>query len=64
VGIANGDMRELLTRGVGLSNVNNRLLKLYGEAAKLKIDSAPGQGATVSFAVPLTHDAVRGASAT
>lgn len=55
VGIGSGEMRELLTRGVGLSNVNNRLTKLYGDAAKLKIDSAPGQGATVSFAVPLTE---------
>jgi K+-sensing histidine kinase KdpD len=55
VGIASGEMRDLLTRGVGLSNVNNRLTKLYGEAAKLKVDSAPGQGATVSFAVPLAE---------
>ncbi|HMY75639.1 MAG TPA: histidine kinase, partial [Blastocatellia bacterium] len=54
-GIAAEELRHLLTRGVGLSNVNNRLTKLYGEAAKLKIDSAPGQGATVSFAIPVSR---------
>lgn len=57
VGIAPVEMRDLLPRGVGLSNVNNRLTKLYGEAARLKIDSAPGQGTTASFAVPLRDTA-------
>ncbi|MDQ3012713.1 MAG: histidine kinase, partial [Acidobacteriota bacterium] len=53
VGIATNEMHDLLERGIGLSNVNRRLLKLYGEAAKLKVDSAPDQGTTVSFAIPL-----------
>ncbi len=55
VGIAPGEMLTLLERGVGLSNVNRRLIKLYGEPAKLKVDSAPDQGTTVSFAVPFTE---------
>ncbi len=55
VGIAPPEMDDLLTRGVGLSNVNSRLLRLYGSAARLHIDSAPGQGTTVSFAVPLAE---------
>jgi signal transduction histidine kinase len=55
VGIAATEMNDLLTRGVGLSNVNSRLLKLYGAQARLRIDSAPRQGTTVSFAVPVTE---------
>lgn len=52
-GIAPAEMNDLLTRGVGLSNVNSRLLRLYGASARLQVDSAPEQGTTVSFAVPL-----------
>lgn len=38
-------------QGVGISNVNKRLLKYYGEG--LKIVSNIGQGTTVLFSVPL-----------
>ncbi len=55
VGIPFAEMGNLLTRGVGLSNVNSRLMRLYGVAARLHIDSALEQGTTVSFAVPLTE---------
>lgn len=38
-------------QGVGVFNVNKRLLKYYGEG--LKIASAVGQGTTVLFSIPL-----------
>jgi sensor histidine kinase YesM len=38
--------------GIGMDNVNQRLTKLFGPASALRIDSAPGAGATVSFHVP------------
>jgi sensor histidine kinase YesM len=37
---------------VGLSNVNSRLIKLYGQSSRLRVDSAAGQGTTVSFSIP------------
>ena len=45
-------MGDLLNRGVGLSNVNSRLIKLYGQSSRLRVDSAAGQGTTVSFSIP------------
>ncbi len=52
-GIAPATLPQLFTRGVGLNNINERLSALYGEKSRLRIDSHPGQGATVSFAIPL-----------
>jgi signal transduction histidine kinase len=52
-GIAPSEMGDLLNRGVGLSNVNNRLVKLYGQSSRLRVDSAVGQGTTVSFSIPI-----------
>lgn len=39
--------------GLGLSNVNDRLVSLYGERYRLKIRSVPGRGTTVLVRVPL-----------
>ncbi len=52
-GLPSEPLPQLLTRGVGLSNINERLSALYGEQSGLRIDRSPGQGATVSFAIPL-----------
>jgi signal transduction histidine kinase len=52
-GIAPASLPQLFTRGVGLNNINERLSALYGAQSRLRIDSPPGQGATVSFAIPL-----------
>src|SRR5207237_9353582 len=42
-GIAASALRDLFSHGVGLSNVNERLIGLYGETARLHIDTMPGQ---------------------
>src|SRR5262245_36254418 len=52
-GLPEAPLPELFTRGVGLSNINERLSALYGAQSRLRIDSRPGKGATVSFAIPL-----------
>lgn len=52
-GLPEASLPQVFTRGVGLSNINERLSALYGEQSRLRIDSHPGQGATVSFAIPL-----------
>jgi len=38
--------------GIGLFNVNKRLLHSFGEAARLQIDSSPGQGSRFRFHIP------------
>ncbi len=53
VGIAPELLPAVLTQGVGLSNVNERLIGLFGKAARLRIDSSLGQGTTVAFTIPL-----------
>jgi len=52
-GLPAAPLPQLFTRGVGLSNINERLSALYGAQSRLRINSQPGQGATVSFAIPL-----------
>ena len=52
-GIAAARLPDVLTHGVGLSNVNERLLRLYGNTARLRLDSREGQGTTVAFTIPL-----------
>ncbi|ATW28803.1 sensor histidine kinase [Candidatus Formimonas warabiya] len=39
--------------GVGLSNVNERLIRLYGEAYALQIGSEPGVGTCVQLIIPI-----------
>jgi LytS/YehU family sensor histidine kinase len=38
--------------GIGMDNVNQRLIKLFGPASALRVESAPGRGTTVAFRVP------------
>ena len=38
--------------GIGMDNVNQRLVKLFGDESALAIESRVGEGATVSFRVP------------
>jgi len=58
VGIQAGD--RVFERGVGLRNVRERLLKLYGPGAEPALTTAPGQGTTVTIRIPL--DAQRSAA--
>ena len=54
-GIAPHDLPDLFSRGVGLSNVDSRLVGLYGPDARLNVQSEPGCGASVSFIIPLVR---------
>jgi len=49
------DKRRLT--GIGLSNVEQRLRLYYGEKAGFSIDSKPGEGTTILFHLPISHDA-------
>jgi two-component system LytT family sensor kinase len=52
IGIPEGEMANLLDRGVGVSNVNERLKVLFGSGHSMRIDSKPGRGTRVEIDVP------------
>jgi signal transduction histidine kinase len=56
VGINNRD--KIFERGVGLRNVRERLVKIYGPAAAPAVTTAPGEGTTVTIHIPLPHEGV------
>ena len=45
-------IRDQNSRSIGLTNLNRRLLLLYGEESQLTIQSEPGKGMTVTFVIP------------
>lgn len=45
-----------MSKGIGLSNVNQRLILSYGEAYGLAIRSAPDEGTTVTIRVPALQE--------
>jgi len=45
-------MATLLERGIGVSNVNERLKVLFGADYRMWIDSKPGQGTRIEIEVP------------
>jgi signal transduction histidine kinase len=47
-----------LSRGVGLRNVYDRLVQLYGERYAPRIDSTPGTGTTITVRVPPNGEAM------
>jgi two-component system LytT family sensor kinase len=52
LGISEERLEHARGRGIGLSNVNERLRTIYGAQCQLKLKSAPGQGMSVSFEIP------------
>lgn len=48
------DKRRLT--GIGLRNIRDRLQLYYGEDASFALTSAPGEGTTASFRLPVCHD--------
>jgi len=56
VGIQNG--ATLYERGVGLRNVRERLVKLYGDAYEPSISSTAGVGTTVTVRIPIRSDQI------
>jgi two-component system LytT family sensor kinase len=52
VGIPESKLATLLERGIGVSNVNERLKVLFGNEYRMWIDSQPGQGTRIQIEVP------------
>lgn len=52
-GLSENDPAQLFSRGLGLSNIRDRLTHLYGESQKLSIANRSSGGAEVTLRVPL-----------
>lgn len=62
IGIAADKLRQVMafcSDGIGLKNVNNRLVSLYGDRYKLHIDSKEGEGTRVIVRIPCSEVSVR-----
>jgi two-component system LytT family sensor kinase len=52
LGMTADQLEHALGEGIGLSNVNERLRTIYGNKYALRLQSAPGQGTSVSIEIP------------
>lgn len=52
VGIPESKLANLLERGIGVSNVSERLKVLFGTDYRMWIDSSPGRGTRIEIEVP------------
>jgi two-component system, LytTR family, sensor kinase len=52
LGMTEERLREALTGGIGLSNVNERLRTIYGAACSLRLASVTGRGTRVGIEIP------------
>ena len=52
VGIAEAKLAKMLEKGIGVSNVNERLKVLFGADYRMWIDSQPGKGTRIEIDVP------------
>jgi two-component system LytT family sensor kinase len=55
VGIPESKLATLLDRGIGVSNVNERLKVLFGNEYRMWIDSRPGLGTRIQIEAPELH---------
>ena len=55
VGIPEADLAGILNKGIGVSNVKERLKVLYNQDYRMLIDSQPGRGTRIEIEVPGTH---------
>jgi sensor histidine kinase YesM len=54
-GVGLRDDRSIFEHGVGLRNVRDRLLRLYGAGYAPQVVSRPGDGTTVTLRIPLAQ---------
>jgi two-component system LytT family sensor kinase len=55
VGIPEAELAGILNKGIGVSNVKERLKVLYNQDYRMLIDSQPGRGTRIEIEVPGTH---------
>jgi signal transduction histidine kinase len=54
-GVGVRDERSMFDQGVGLRNVRDRLLRLYGTGYAPEVSSRPGDGTTVTLRIPVAQ---------
>jgi two-component system LytT family sensor kinase len=54
VGISEAELAQIFTRGIGVSNVKERLKVLYNQDYRMLIDSQAGRGTRIDIQVPET----------
>jgi sensor histidine kinase YesM len=52
VGIPEAELSNILNKGIGVSNVKERLKVLYNQDYRMLIDSQPGRGTRIEIEVP------------
>ena len=52
MGIPDAELAGILNKGIGVSNVKERLKVLYNQDYRMLIDSQPGRGTRVEIEVP------------
>ena len=52
VGIPEDQLGDLYTRGIGVSNINERLGVLYGDGYRMDVDSLVGRGTRFEIEIP------------
>jgi len=62
LGISEERLPIAMSHGIGLSNVKERLMVLYGDGSHFSLTGAPGQGARARVVIPLTVTGRRMAS--
>jgi len=60
VGIPEANLAKLFERGIGVSNVNERLKVLFGSDYKMWIDSKPGEGTRTGIDFPIHTPSLQG----
>ncbi|MFN3326357.1 MAG: sensor histidine kinase [Bryobacteraceae bacterium] len=55
LGIPEAKLATLFERGIGVSNVNERLKVLFGNNYRMSIDSRPGEGTRTEIDIPATQ---------
>ena len=58
VGIPEAELSGILNKGIGVSNVKERLKVLYNQDYRMLIDSHPGRGTRIEIEVPETQSRV------
>ena len=57
-GVGVGDQRAIFENGVGLGNVRDRIVRLYGPEYMPQVLSRPGGGTAVTLRIPATREEV------
>jgi two-component system LytT family sensor kinase len=55
-GNGEGDLSTPVRTGIGMANISERLKVLYGDTARMKVESQPGKGTLVRMRLPILNE--------